>query len=59
MQTWESQVLEFWLAMAYSFMRVVPYPLRSLHDSLCNGPMKTKEPDVENHPKLWQDFQLC
>ena len=37
-------------------MRVVPYPLHSLHDSLCNGLLKTKESDVENHTKLWQDF---
>ena len=37
-------------------MRVGPYLLHSLHDSLCNGLLKTMESGIENHTKIWQDF---
>ena len=36
-------------------MRVVPYPLHSLHDSLFKRFFMTKESDAENHTKIWQD----
>jgi hypothetical protein len=56
MQTWDSQFLEFWLAMAYSSLRVGLFPLHWLHDSLFKGFLKMKESGIENHTKLWQDF---
>ena len=47
--------LRIWLVMAYSSLRVGPYQLHSLHDSLFKGFVKAKEPDIENHTKTWQD----
>src|SRR2546429_6877988 len=38
-------------------MLVVPYPLHSLQDSLFKGFVKTKEPDAENHIKIWQGWE--
>ena len=37
-------------------MRVGPFPLHSQHDSLFKGFLKTKESDIENDTKIWQDF---
>jgi hypothetical protein len=48
--------LKIWLATGYSSLRVGPYPLHSLHDSLFKGFLKTKESDIDNYTKKWQDF---
>jgi hypothetical protein len=46
-----------WLneATGYSSLRVGPSQLHSPHDRLFKGFVKTKEPDIENQTKLWQD----
>ena len=47
-----------WLneATGYSSLRLGPSPLHSPHDRLFKGFVMTREPDVENRTRPWQDF---
>jgi hypothetical protein len=46
--------LRIWLAAGYSSMRMVPYPLHSLQDSLFKGSLKKKVSNVDKSTKMWQ-----
>jgi hypothetical protein len=56
MQTWDSMFLENLARDGILLYARGSLPAPLAHDSLCNGLLKTKEPDVENYTKLWQDI---
>jgi hypothetical protein len=43
--------------MGYSSMHMGLYPLHLLQNSLFKEFLKTKESDIENHTKIWKNFE--
>jgi len=48
-----------WLATGYSSLRAVPYPLHSLHESLCNGLLKRRSQTLRTTSSYGRIFRYA